>query len=279
MLFPERAHRRHAHRELAHQIVPVRCAAGELRVLTLERLEVGVAALHALAQGAIEVAQHLARPLHALRRQVLQRVPHVLEVRAQHLLLQLLEQLLVLLGRLRLDELVVLELSDRSPHVVGERGELLAALARELRHGGPQRVVRGLLSLAPIEPVGLQPLYLGELLPELGKDPREVVPLGALALRLAKPLEQVAHPLHPSRQPDLRQPGEGVLEIAAGEELVRHRPEQLVGLERVQALGAVPPGVARVVEQAHPGSINPGRCSASRPSPCSASGSGGDPQG
>src|SRR5207248_1816520 len=39
------------------------------------------------------------------------------------------------------------------------------------------------------------------------------------------------------------------LEIAAGEELVGHRAEKLLGFERVEALRPVPPGVANVAER------------------------------
>src|SRR5437867_3620088 len=115
---PERSHRRHALRELTEKIVPILRAARELGVLPLERLEVRLAALHAFLQRAIQVPDHLAGPLELLRCQVLERLAHVLEIRAEDLLLQLLEELLVLLGGLRLDELVILERTHRSTEVV-----------------------------------------------------------------------------------------------------------------------------------------------------------------
>ena len=116
---PERSHRRHALRELLQQIVPILRAAGELGVLPLERLEVRLAAFHALLQGAIQVPDHLSGPLELLRREVLERLAHVLEVRAEDLLLQLLQELLIFLRGFRLDELVILERAHRAAEVLG----------------------------------------------------------------------------------------------------------------------------------------------------------------
>src|SRR5258708_14280314 len=173
----------------------------------------------------------------------------VLEVRAEHLLLQLLEELLVLLGGLRLDELVVLQRAHRAAEVLGHRVELLAALAGHVRHRLLQRLVGRLLLLAAVQSIALEALHLGQLLVQLVEDAREVVPFGALLLRGTQPLEQVLHPLHPAGHAPAREPGQRILEVAAGEQLVGHRAQELVRFERVQALGAVPALVPDVVEE------------------------------
>src|SRR5260221_1659880 len=247
---PERPHRGHPHRELLEQIVPVLRVAGELGVLPLERLEVGIAALGALLQRAVEVADHLAGVLELLGRQVLQRVAHVLEIRAEHLLLQLLEELLVFLRGLRLDELVVLEPADRAADVLGERIQLLAPLACEVLHGLFQRVVGRLLLLAAVEALALEALDLIELLLQLVADPRSVGPLPPPLLSRAEAFEEVLHPLHPAGHAPAGEARHRVLEIPAGEQFVGHRAKELVGLERVETLGAVPALVPDVLEEA-----------------------------
>ena len=237
---PQRTHRRHALGQLTEQVVPVLRAAGELGVLPLEGLEVGLAALHPLLQGAVEVADHLPRPLELFGREILQRLAHVLEVRAQDLLLQLLEELLIFLGRLRFDELVILQRADRAAEILRQRVELREALLREPFHGLMQLFVRRLGGAAPLEALALEPLHVLELFFQLVERRVEVVPLGAPLLRGAKPLEQILHPLHAAGDAPARQPRHRVLEVATGEQLVGHRGEQLLGLEGVETLRPVP---------------------------------------
>ncbi len=148
----------------------------------------------------------------------------------EHLLLQLPQKLLVFLGGLWLDELVILEPADRAADIVRERVELLAPLAGEILHRLLQRIVARLLPLAAIETFAFEALDLIELLLQLVEDPGEVVALGALLLRGAEPLEEVLHPLHAARHAPAREAGHRIFEVAAREELVGHRAEELVGL-------------------------------------------------
>ena len=72
--------------------------------------------------------------------------------------------------------------------------------------------------------------------------------LGAPLFRRAQPLEEVLEAFHPARDPPAREPRHGRLEIASREQLVRHRAEQLLGLQRVEALRAVPARIADVAK-------------------------------
>ena len=212
---PQRPHRGHALAELAQQVVPVLGAAGQLGVLPLERLEVGLATLHALLQRAIEVADHLPRPLELLWREVLQRLAHVLEIGAEDLLLQLVHQLLIFLGGLRLDELVVLQRADRATEVLRERVELRQTLLCEALHRLMHLLVRRFRRAAPLEALALEPLHVLELLLELVERGGEIVPLGPPLLCAAQLLEQILHAVHAARQAPARKPRERVLQIAA----------------------------------------------------------------
>ena len=233
--------------ELTQQVVPILRTAGKLRVLPLERFEVRFSALHALLQRAVEVADHLPRALELLGREVPERIAHVLEVRAEHLLLQVLQQLLVLLGRLLLDELVVLERAHRAAEVVGERVELRESLLRDLLHALAELLVRRLCVAPPLEALALEALHLLELLLELVEHLGEIVTFGPLLLGGTQPLEQVLHALHATRHAPSGQSCECVLEVASSEQLVGDRAEELVRLERVEALRSIP---ARVLDLA-----------------------------
>ena len=212
---PERTHRGHALRELAQKIVPILRASGELGVLPLERLEVRLSALHALLQRAIEVPDHLSRALELLGSKVLQRLAHVLEVRAEDLLLQLLQELLVFLRCLRLDELVVLERAHRATEILRQCVELRHSFRRELLHRRLQLLVRCFRVPPPIESIALELLHLLELLLELVEGLREIVPLCAALLRGAQPLEQVLQPLHAARYSPAGESRHRILEVAA----------------------------------------------------------------
>jgi len=62
---------------------------------------------------------------------------------------------------------------------------------------------------------------------------RQIVALGSPLLRGAQALEEILESLHPTRDPPAGEASHGVLEIATRQELVGHRSEKLVGLERV----------------------------------------------
>jgi hypothetical protein len=110
--------------------------------------------------------------------------------------LQLLQQLLVLLGGLWLDELVVLERAHGAAEVVRQRVELRESLLRHLLHAPAKLLVRRFRIAPPLEAVSLQALHLLELLLELVEHLREVVSLGSLLFRGAQSLQEVLHPLH-----------------------------------------------------------------------------------
>ena len=221
---------------------------GELGILPLERLEVGLAALHAFLEGAIQVADHLPRSLQLLGRQVLEGVAHVLEVGTEDLLLQLLQELLVHLGRFRLDELVVLERAHRAAKIIWELIQLRYALGGELLHGRPELLVGRGCFAPPIEALSLEPFHFFQLLFELVERLGEIVALRAPLLGHPQPLEEVFQALHATGDAPASESRHGILEIAAREKLVGHRAKQLVGLECVEALRSVPARIANVTE-------------------------------
>src|SRR6266545_3388562 len=186
----------------------------------------------------------ISRALELLGREVLERVAHVLEVGAEHLLLQLLEQLLVLLRCLRLHEFIVLERAHRAAEVLGQRVELREPILRELLHRLSHLLVRRLGGAPALETLTLEALHLIELLLELVEHLREIVALRAALLGRAEPLEQVLHAVHATGDAPTRQARERVLEIAASEQLVGHRAQELLRFERVEPLGPVPAPVA-----------------------------------
>src|SRR5438552_4429579 len=245
---PQRAHRRHSLRELLQELVPALRAAGKLGVLALEGLEVWLAALHALAKSPVEVADHLSRALELLRREILERIAHVLEVRAEHLLLQVPQELLVLFGGLWLDEFVILERAHGAAKVVGKRVELFHALRGELFHGRLQLLVRSGRQAAAIETLALEALDLLELGFELVEGLRKVVALRSALLRRAEALEEIAQPFHATGDAPPRKARHRVFEIAAREQLIGHGSEKLLRLERIEALGPVPVPVADLAE-------------------------------
>ena len=72
-----------------------------------ELLEVRLATLGAVAQHLVQLLQHLAHGRHVLWSHGLHALLHALEIRLHHLLLQHLQQLLELLPRLRIHEVVL----------------------------------------------------------------------------------------------------------------------------------------------------------------------------
>ena len=130
--------------------------------------------------------------------------------------MQLVHQLLVHLGGLRLDELVVLQRAHRAPEVLRERVELRQALLREVLHRLMHLLVRRFCGAASPQALALQALDILELLLQLVERRREVVALRAPLLGRPQPLEEVLHAVHSPGHAPAREPRERVLEIAAG---------------------------------------------------------------
>src|SRR5439155_1658878 len=131
----ERLHARRLPRDLVEQLVEALDAREVLPPLLLERVEVGLVAFRALAQHAVDVAQHLAHPLHVVGAHAVERLLHPLHERLHHLLLQRLHQLLELPLGVLVGEVVVLELLDpagRLGRELVEGVELPGALPRLL---------------------------------------------------------------------------------------------------------------------------------------------------
>src|SRR5207302_1768961 len=108
---------------------------------------------------------------------------------------------------------------------------------------------------AAIETIALELLHLLELLFQLVERLRKIVPLRPPLLRGAQPFEEVLQTLHATRNAPAREPRHRILEIAARQELVGHGAQQLLGLERIEALRPVPARVADVAQ----GLREPGR--------------------
>jgi hypothetical protein len=224
----------------------------------------------------VQIAHHLPGFGDLLGRHLAERLLHALEGLIQHLLLQLIHQLLELLPRLRIHEVVLLQAANLAGGIVRQLVELLVAFLRD----GVQQVTQPVL-------IGRSPLpfsAIAAFLPVLG-----VISLGRLggfieplldsrALGIDHILESLADviehgtevvALHlflpglPDTIHEIAQTGEalgvrsihafpeqtaqGIHEIAVAHELVGHRAHQVVGAEIVDLLGTIPAGVAGAV--------------------------------
>ncbi len=182
----ERLHARCLPRDLVEQLVEALDAREVLPPLLLEGVEVGLVALRALAHHAVDVAEHLAHPLHVVGAHAVERLLHPLHERLHHLLLQRLHQLLELPLRVLVREVVVLELLDAA-----------GGLGRELVEGVelPGALAR-LLHLA-LDPGALGLEDLVELLLDVVQRRAEVVAIELLLSPLPEPVQQVLEPGHP----------------------------------------------------------------------------------
>ena len=123
-----RLHLRHLLRHLLEQLVEgLRVLREELAVLLHELFEGRVDRLARLAlfEHAVERVEHVLHRLHVLGRHVAHRAHHLVELRVEQFLLQLLHQLLELLARFGRLELVVLQLA----HLAGEVGRQAGRVA------------------------------------------------------------------------------------------------------------------------------------------------------
>ena len=131
----------------------------EIAVLLHELLEVRLAAGQAIAEHLVEVFHHLLHARHVFGRHVGDLVVHVLEEGLRHRLLQHLHQFGEFVLRLRIHELVVLQLLHRAANVRWQaREEVLLAVGDVLEHLGELIVLAaraGLLLTAWLLPARL----------------------------------------------------------------------------------------------------------------------------
>jgi hypothetical protein len=168
---------------------------------------------------------------------------HLAEQALRHLLAEPEHELLELLPGLRIDELVVLEAADGAAQILGERVERRAALGRDplellavsfgLRLAGLGGLACGVD--AALDPLALRVEDVLELLPEIAENVAEVVPVEEGLALAAEPLEQVAEARHllafAIPEALAKEPLERAPEVPVGDEVVRHRREEVVGVE------------------------------------------------
>src|SRR6266487_1117216 len=145
-------HRRLLHLHLLDQIVQRVHAWEVLAVLLHEGVEVGLAALLALAQHLIEVTDHLTQLRDILGGHILQRLLHALEELLHHLLLQALHQFVELLAGLLVHEVILGETLDLAGNILGKLVQVvLLALRNHLQHTllllGRETIVPALIRL------------------------------------------------------------------------------------------------------------------------------------
>ena len=229
----ERLHARRLPRDLVEQLVEALDVREVLPPLLLERVEVGLVAFRALAQHAVDVAQHLAHPLHVVGAHAVERLLHPLHERLHHLLLQRLHQLLELPLGVLVGEVVVLELLDPA-----------GGLGRELVEGVelPGALPR-LLDLA-LDPGALGLEDLVQLLLDVVQRRAEIVAIELLLAPLPEPVQQVLDAGHPLALwvlgAALEHPAQRAPQVAVRHEVVGHRGQEVVGVEVGEVLRAVP---------------------------------------
>ena len=229
-----------------------------------------------VAHHLVEIAHHLAGGGHVLWRHILNLLLHLLGYVLGHLALEHIQQLLELLLRLRVHEVVVHQLLELASHAFRQIVELFQVAVGPLL----QEVVESLL---------LASLVLGSalhLLASLFKPVLNAAPFGvddvlkaflevvqhrvhvvllhllaAAVLELLHKLAQTGHllavaVLHPLSE----QVAEGLHQVAPVEDVVGQQVHQLVGIEVEDVLGSVPLRVAVCAKEhdfPHEGDIGP----------------------
>ncbi len=237
--------------DLLHELVEVLGAREVVAPLLLEGVEVRLAPLRAVLEHAVEVAHHLPHPLEVLGAHVAERLLHVGEERLQHLLLQALHQLPEQAVRVGVHELVVLQALDARGRGLRHLVERLLVLGGRLLHRLPERLgrlaaLRPLLGVAhpPLDALALGLEDLVELLLDVVEHRGEIVTVELLLALPAQAVEQVLKPgeVGPVRvlRAALEEAPQRAPRIAVRQEVVGHGVEELIGVEIVEALGAVP---------------------------------------
>ncbi len=214
-----------------------------------------------LLQEAVEVAHHGAHPVEVLRGDAGDSLLQPLEVVLEELLAELVGERVEGVPRIGVHELVVAQASEPAGHVGRQLVEPLPTLLRRpaqdpLPHPrlvlarARRRVADLLLHLgqAPRDP---GPLLLDDRVESCRHVVEHAVEVGALQLlgaTRAKLLDDSPQPRHvaPARaaHPALHEALEGTPDVALGQDVVREGVEDIVRVERRQALAAVPAGVA-----------------------------------
>ncbi len=208
---------------------------------------------------------------------VAERLLHVREERLEHLLLQPLQQLPEQPVRVGVHELVALQPLDARGGRLRQLVERLPVLGRGLLHRLAERF-GGLTLLGALPGVGHPPLDalalrlqdVVELLLDVVEDRGEIVAVELLLALSPQAVEQVLEPRHVGPVRVLRAPLEEAPEraprIAVRQEVVGHRLEELIGVEVVEPLAAVP---ARVPAQGRHRRLTPPGSATARPArPC-----------
>ena len=245
-------HRRHPGGHLLEQLVErPRVAGEELAVALHEPLEVVGLATLALLDHLVQLGEHVAEAGEVLGRHRTQPLGHAAEVRAHHLLADVLHQLVE--GRLRLgvDEPVVAQLADPARDV-GRQG-VEERLAHPCVVLGPERERRAFAIDDVVE-------ALAELLERAGEVEVRLLARAAFAEPGAERVQPVEAPLHPATH----QPRERPLDPQTRQRVVRELLEQLAGgqLGAERILRVVPARVAGL----HPTSLRRARRNDRRPS-------------
>ena len=201
-------------------------------------------------------AQHLPEAVRPLGAQILEPLPELPEEALRHLLAEPQHQLLELLPRFRIDELVVLEPADGSAQILRQRvqrGTPLRSDALDLLPLalGPRLAARGRLPRgvdAPVDPLPLGVEDISEPLTEIPEDVTEVVPVEqplALAAQPREEIPQARHLLPVARAEALpKEPLERAPRVSVGDQVISHRREEVVRVEIRERLGTIPAGVA-----------------------------------
>ena len=209
-----------------------------------ESVEVGGPSFHTLLEHLVQLAHHVADSRQVLPLHLLDRAFHTLEHLVDHLLLQALHQLVELLARLVVDELVIAQPLDLAAKVVGQPVQLLVALAGDALHQLLR--VRGLrLVQAALDSLLLGVDHLLHLFAQLLHRGVEVVAAELALARLPKLLEQLLEARHVGRSPS-KQPLEGGVKVAVVHQVIRERIEHVPGVKVVQPLGPVPTRVPKL---------------------------------
>ena len=211
----------------------LRVVRDEIAVALHEPVEVVLLASRPLLDHLVQLGEHVAEACERLRRHVLQAVGHVPEVRAQHLLAQMLHQLVEEPLRLGIHEPVLRELADLPGRVGRER------IQEHLPHAG---VVLGLERQRA--PFAVQDLL--ELFADLLERAAEVERLLLLLAHVGEPTTERVQAGEPSLHPSPHQPSQRAFHARAHQDVVGELLQDVgrVDLGTEGILGAVPARVA-----------------------------------
>ena len=245
----ERLRRRHLLAHLLEQLIQRsrRVVAEHVAVLVHEVLEerlhgIRVDALRLLGQEIVQVLQHVLHALDVALGHVVDHVLDIVEERLRHGPAQLVEKLDVALLRLRIQELVALELLHLAGGVVGQLVEprfvLLGDIAHDVAHELVPFAVQPLL-----DGVAFQVENLVEFLLDFLEHARQVEAVEVLALLFPQLPQHVAQPLHVATLGNVHAAGEQVAhrpaQVAVFHEVVDHGAKRVVRIDAGR-LAAVP---------------------------------------